>query len=105
MKEILHDIWMAETQQEAHKSFGQFETRYGAKYLKAAKYLTKYKVEILAFYDFPAEHWTHIRTTNPIESMFSTVRIKNEQNQELWTPKNDTGNGLQTDENCCGYLA
>ncbi|PCS23326.1 hypothetical protein BTN49_1323 [Candidatus Enterovibrio escicola] len=37
--------------------------------------------------------------------MFSTVRIKNEQNQELWTPKNDTGNGLQTDENCCGYLA
>ena len=69
MKESLHDIWMAETRQNAYKAFGQFETRYAAKYPKAVACLTKDKLEMLAFYDFPAEHWTHIRTSNPIESM------------------------------------
>ncbi|PCS23767.1 Mobile element protein [Candidatus Enterovibrio escicola] len=76
IKETLHDIWMAETQEEVQKAFGQFETRYGAKYPKAAECLTKDKVEIRAFYDFPSEHWTHIRTTNPIKSMFATVRLR-----------------------------
>ncbi|WP_146679363.1 transposase [Candidatus Enterovibrio escicola] len=50
--------------------------RHGAKYPKVAEYLTKYKVEMLIFYDFSAVHWTHIRTTNPIESMFVTVRLR-----------------------------
>ena len=76
MKESLQDIWMAETRQNAYNAFGQFETRYGAKYPKAVECLTKDKVEMLAFYDFPAEHWTHIRTSNPIESMFATVRLR-----------------------------
>uniref|UniRef100_UPI0037434FDC transposase n=2 Tax=Candidatus Enterovibrio escicola TaxID=1927127 RepID=UPI0037434FDC len=69
-------MWMAETQQKAHKSSGQFEIRYDAKYPKAAEWLTKDKVKMLAFYDFTAEHWTHIRTTNPIKSMFAKVRIR-----------------------------
>ncbi len=67
---------MAETQKEVHKAFGQFETKYGDKYPKAAEFLTKDKVEILAFYDFSVEQWIHIRTTNSIELMFATVRLK-----------------------------
>ena len=76
MKESLQDIWMAETRDEAYKAFRVFEQRYGAKYPKATECLVKDKDEMLAFYDFPAEHWTHIRTTNPIESMFATVRLR-----------------------------
>ena len=76
MKESLQDIWMAETRDEAYKAFRVFEQRYGAKYPKATECLVKDKDEMLAFYDFPAEHWRHIRTTNPIESMFATVRLR-----------------------------
>ncbi|WP_394349045.1 transposase [Candidatus Enterovibrio escicola] len=76
MKETLHDIWMTETQQKAHKAFRQFEIRYGAKYPRIAEFLTKDKVVMLIFCDFSAEHWTPIRTTNPIESMFSTVSLR-----------------------------
>ncbi|WP_263363610.1 transposase [Candidatus Enterovibrio escicola] len=75
-EKILQDIWMAETQQEAHKAFGQFEIRYGAKYPKAVVCLIKGKMEKLSFYDFSTEHWTHIRTTNSIESMFATVSLR-----------------------------
>ncbi|WP_394349088.1 transposase [Candidatus Enterovibrio escicola] len=67
IKEMLYTIWMAKIQQEAHKPFRQFETRYGVKYPKAAELLTKDKVEMQAFYDCHADHWTHIRTTNHIE--------------------------------------
>lgn len=87
MKESLHDIWMAETRQNAYKAFGQFETRYGAKYPKAVECLTKDKVEMLAFYDFPAEHWTHIRTSNPIESMFATVRLRTNKTKNCGSRK------------------
>ncbi len=76
MKESLHDIWMAETRDDAYKAYDSFEKRYSAKYLKATECLVKDKKEMLAFYDFPAEHWTHIRTTNPIESLFATVRLR-----------------------------
>ena len=76
MKGSLQDIWMAETRGEAYHALSLFEKRYGAKYPKATKCLVKDKEEMLAFYDFPAEHWTHIRTTNPIESMFATVRLR-----------------------------
>ena len=76
MKESLQDIWMAETRGEAYHALSLFEKRYGAKYPKATECLVKDKEEMLAFYDFPAEHWTHIRTTNPIESMFATVRLR-----------------------------
>jgi transposase-like protein len=73
-KSRLHDIWMAETRVEAEKAFDFFVDAYGVKYPKAVERLVKDRDHLLAFYDFPAEHWKHIRTTNPIESTFATVR-------------------------------
>ena len=70
----LQDIWMAETKDEAIAAFDAFVETYGVKYERAVKKLTKDKHALLTFYDFPAEHWKHIRTTNPIESVFATVR-------------------------------
>jgi len=70
----LHDIWRAETRVDAEAAFDFFVETYGAKYDKAVGKLTKDRDVLLAFYDFPAEHWKHIRTTNPIESTFATVR-------------------------------
>ncbi len=87
MKESLQDIWMAETHDEAYKAFSLFEKRYGAKYPKATDCLEKDKDEMLAFYDFPAEHWTHIRTTNPIESMFATVRLRTNKTKSCGSRK------------------
>ena len=66
----------AETRQKAYTAFDHFVERYSAKYPKAVDCLTKDRKELLAFYDFPAEHWQHIRTTNPIESTFATVRLR-----------------------------
>ncbi|MCP4932679.1 MAG: IS256 family transposase [bacterium] len=73
-KADLHNIWMAETRIDADKAFGLFTAKYQVKYDKAVHCLTKDRDALLAFYDFPAEHWVHIRTTNPIESTFATVR-------------------------------
>jgi transposase-like protein len=70
----LHDIWQAETRAEAEAAFDFFVETYGVKYDKAAAKLVKDRDVLLAFYDFPAEHWKHIRTSNPIESTFATVR-------------------------------
>jgi len=70
----LQAIWMAATRAEAHKAFAQFVEKYEAKYPKAVEKLVKDRDSLLAFYDFPAEHWQHLRTTNPIESTFATVR-------------------------------
>jgi transposase-like protein len=70
----LHDIWQAETRTNAEAAFDFFAVTYGVKYDKAVGKLTKDRDVLLAFYDFPAEHWKHIRTTNPIESTFATVR-------------------------------
>lgn len=76
VKAALHDIWMAETQDEAHKAFDRALVRFEPKYPGAMERLRKDREELLAFYDFPAEHWVHIRTTNPIESTFATVRLR-----------------------------
>lgn len=76
VKAALHEIWMAETQDEAHKAFDRALARFESKYPGAMERLRKDREELLAFYDFPAEHWVHIRTTNPIESTFSTVRLR-----------------------------
>lgn len=73
-KRDLQQIWMAETKVDAGKAFDLFEKTYVAKYEKAVTCLTKDRDVLLAFYDFPAEHWKHLRTTNPIESTFATVR-------------------------------
>lgn len=75
-KNHIHNIWMAETKEDADKAFDFFLDSYGLKYPKAATCLEKDREELLAFYDFPAEHWVHLRTTNPIESTFATVRLR-----------------------------
>lgn len=70
----LHDIWQAETKAQASAAFDFFVETYGVKYDKAVAKLAKDRDALLTFYDFPAEHWKHIRTSNPIESTFATVR-------------------------------
>ena len=75
-KAMVHDIWQAGTRAEAEKAFDLFVATWQAKYPKATECLAKDRAELLAFYDFPAEHWTHLRTTNPIESTFATVRLR-----------------------------
>jgi len=76
VKEALHDIWMAETRDAAHKAFDSCVKRFEGKYPGAMECLGKDKKSMLTFYDFPAKHWQHIRTTNPIESVFATVRLR-----------------------------
>jgi transposase-like protein len=73
-KRALQEIWMAETKAGAETAFDDFIESYSVKYEKAADCLEKDRDALLAFYDFPAEHWKHLRTTNPIESTFATVR-------------------------------
>jgi putative transposase len=73
-KRALQEIWMAETKAAAAIAFDAFIESYALKYEKAADCLAKDRDTLLAFYDFPAEHWKHLRTTNPIESTFATVR-------------------------------
>ncbi len=75
-KGMVHNIWMAETKVDAEKAFGLFGETFRAKYPAACSCLDGDRDELLAFYDFPAEHWLHLRTTNPIESTFSTVRLR-----------------------------
>jgi transposase-like protein len=75
-KGMLHDIWMAETKADAERAFDLFVETYEAKYPKATACLAKDRDVLLTFYDFPAQHWMHIRTTNPIESTFATVRLR-----------------------------
>ena len=74
---------MAETRDEAHKIFNRTLKRFEAKYPKAMACLAKDRDELLAFYDYPAEHWVHIRTTNPIESTFATVRLRTKRSRSM----------------------
>ena len=69
-------IWLAETREKAHVAFDTFVQSYEPKYPKAAQCLTKDRQTLLTFYDFPAEHWHHLRTSNPIESTFASVRLR-----------------------------
>jgi putative transposase len=78
-KSALHAIYEAETRADAEKAFDLFVTTYEAKYPKAVECLAKDRAVLLTFYDFPAEHWRHIRTTNPIESTFATVRLRHDK--------------------------
>jgi transposase-like protein len=75
-KAALQEIWMAASREDAHRAFDSFIISHEAKYPKAVACLTRDREALLAFYDFPAEHWVHIRTTNPIESTFATVRLR-----------------------------
>jgi transposase-like protein len=75
-KAMLHEVWMSAKRQDAIKAFDRFVEVYGARWPRAADCLEKDRAELLAFYDFPAEHWRHLRTSNPIESTFATVRLR-----------------------------
>jgi transposase-like protein len=73
-KRALAEIWNAEDREHARRAVAAFKLGYGAKFGKAVAKITDDLDELLAFYDFPAQHWVHLRTTNPIESTFATVR-------------------------------
>lgn len=75
-KKALQDIYNAEDRASAEKAVKAFAKLYEAKFPKAVAKVVDDQDELLAFYDFPAEHWIHLRTTNPIESTFSTVRLR-----------------------------
>ena len=75
-RQMLHDVWMSATRADAIKAFDAFLKVYEAKWPRATECLEKDRAELLAFYDFPAEHWQHLRTSNPIESTFATVRLR-----------------------------
>ena len=74
VKADLREIWQADTRATAEAAMDAFSGKYGAKYEKAVACLIKDREALLSFYDFPAEHWDHLRTSNPIESVFATVR-------------------------------
>lgn len=80
-KAALHAIWQAETKPEAEKAFDLFLATYDAKYPKATLCLQKDREELMAFYDFPATHWQSIRTSNPIESTFGTIRHRTKRSK------------------------
>jgi len=86
-KEKLHQIWMAPNKEEAQRHFDEFISLYEAKYPKATQCLEKDREVLLTFYDFPAEHWIHIRTTNPIESTFATVRLRTAKVRSCFSSK------------------
>ena len=78
-KKDLHAIYEAEKRSDAEAAFDRFIDKYGAKYDRAANGLAKDRATLLAFYDFPAEHWKHVRSSNPIESTFATVRLRTDK--------------------------
>ncbi len=75
-KSMIHDIWMADTRKSAEQALERFCSTFEAKYPKAADCLSRDRDALLTFYDFPAAHWQHLRTTNPIESTFATIRLR-----------------------------
>jgi len=84
-KADIHEIWMAETREDANKAFDIFLEKYGPKYPGACECLKKDRDVLLTFYDFPAEHWKHLRTTNPIESTFATIRLRHRRTKGCGT--------------------
>ncbi|MFI7329771.1 IS256 family transposase [Streptomyces rubiginosohelvolus] len=85
-KKALQEIYNAEDRDHAEKAVKDFGRAYGAKWPKAVKKITDDVDELLAFYDFPAEHWVHLRTTNPIESTFSTVKLRTKVTRGAGSP-------------------
>jgi transposase-like protein len=74
---------MAEIRFDAHKAFDRTVKRFDAKYPTAMACLMKNREALLAFYDYPAEHWLHIRTTNPIKSTFATIRLRSKRSRNM----------------------
>lgn len=86
-KTLIHDIYMAETEKDANRAFNHFVEAYEDKYPRAVETLTKDRAQLMAFYEFPAAHWKHIRSTNVIESVFATVRLRTYKTKGLGTHK------------------
>ena len=86
MKADLREIHAAPTRAAAEAAVDVFVEKYGAKYPRAVECLIKDRAALLAFYDFPAEHWDHLRTTNPIESVFATVRHRTVRTKGALSP-------------------
>ena len=84
-KDSLHEIWQAATREDAQAAFDLFVKTYEAKYPKATACLEKDREELLVFYDFPAQHWQSLRTTNPIESAFATIRHRTKRSKGCLT--------------------
>jgi len=84
-KQALHDIWQAETREQAEKAYDLFIEVYEPKYPKATLCLHKDREELMAFFDFPAQHWQSIRTSNPIESTFGTIRHRTKRSKGCLT--------------------
>lgn len=84
-KTDIHEIWMAESRAAASKACDAFLKKYQAKYAVACECLEKDRDVLLSFYDFPAEHWVHLRTTNPIESTFATIRLRHRRTKGCGT--------------------
>ncbi len=86
-KGALHEIWQAPDRASAERAFERFIGVYEAKYPKAVNCLAKDREQLLAFYDFPAAHWQHLRTSNPIESTFATIRLRTEKTRNCVSAK------------------
>jgi len=78
-KSMIHEMYMSDTKAKALKAYDHFVETYSDKYPKAVECLTRDKEHLFTFYDFPAVHWQHIRTTNPIESTFATIRLRTQK--------------------------
>ena len=85
-KKAMQEIYNAEDRTHAEKAIAEFAWTYEAKWPKAVKKITDDAEELLAFYDFPAQHWVHLRTTNPIESTFSTVKLRTKVTRGAGSP-------------------
>jgi putative transposase len=86
-KEMLHEIWKSPTRETANKAFDRFLRTFEAKYVDVTACLEKDRERLLTYYGFPAQHWKHVRTTNPIESTFSTVRLRTKKTRGIGTRK------------------
>lgn len=86
-KDAIHEIWMSDTRENASKAFDSFLDKYGSKYETACDCLRKDRDILLTFYDYPADHWKHLRTTNPIESTFATIRLRHRRTKGSGTRK------------------
>ena len=105
MKADLREIYGAPTRAAAEAAIDVFADKYGAKYDKAVACLTKDREALLAFFDFPAEHWDHLRTSNPIESVFATVRHRTVRTKGSLVGQDRQADGVQTGQCRCENVA
>jgi hypothetical protein len=104
-KKALAEIWAAEDKPHALAAVKAFEAAYGAKFPKAVAKVTGDLDQLLAFYDYPAEHWVHLRTTNPIESTFATVRHRTKITKGPGSRGGGPGHGVQAHRRRPGPVA